>query len=287
MTLYHLYGLAVESDFDCPELTPLSPGQAAARRLPRVELRRARAPLALPGARPVTPWMAVTADACLYDFDGIARMLVERPDRITVELAPSAEAGDMRAYLFGHGFGTLVHMRGLIPLHVAAILTPEGVVAFTGPSGAGKSTRVAELHLRHGWPIICDDVAVLHPTDPAPRLHAGMNRIKLWRDALDRLGIAPEGLIRDLTRADKFHLIAPGMFVQEALPLDRLVTLGAEGPEPVRGAALFAALMSAVYKPELAALFAPPGVHFLTLARLAERLGRAADAPVGPQAPTG
>lgn len=274
VTLYHLYGLAVESEFECPELTPVTPEQAATRGLARVEVRRARAPLALPGARREMPWMAVTPDSCLYEFDGIARMLVERPDRITVELAPGADTGDMRAYLFGHGFGTLVQMRGLIPLHIAAILTPEGVVAFTGPSGAGKSTRVAELHLRHGWPIICDDVAVLHPTDPEPLLHAGMNRIKLWRDALDRLGIAPEGLIRDLTREDKFHLIAPGMFVQHTLPLTRLVTLGTEDQAQTRGAAAFAALMNAVYKPELGALFGPRGGHFQQLAQLAERLGR-------------
>jgi hypothetical protein len=232
--------------------------------------------------------MAVTPDAALYDFDGIARMLVERPDRITVELPPGADAGDMRAYLFGHGFGTLAHMRGLIPLHVAAIQTPEGVVAYTGPSGAGKSTRVAELHLRHGWPIICDDVAVLHPTDPVPLLHAGMNRIKLWRDALDRLGIDPAGLIPDLTRTDKFHLIAPGMFVQQTLPLARLMTLGAERQDRLRGAPAFAALMQAVYKPELGALFGPAHGHFAHLARLAERLGLAdgggADraGPVGP-----
>lgn len=273
MTLYHLDGLAVESDFDCPELTPLTPEQAQARGLARVEVRRAGAPLALPGARLDAPWMAVTADAALYDIDGIGRLLVERPDRITVELAPGAAEGDMRAYLFGLGFGTLVHMRGLIPLHISAILTPEGVVAFTGPSGAGKSTRVAELHLRHGWPIICDDVAVLHPTDPEPLLHAGMNRIKLWRDALERLGIPPEGLIRDLTREDKFHLIAPGMFVQETLPLTRLEVLGTAGAAPgLRGAEQFAALMGAIYRPEVAAHFAPADGHFATIARLATTL---------------
>ena len=161
--------------------------------------------------------MRATRDACLYQFGDIARMLVERPDRITVEMLPGAVESDMRAYLFGTGFGTLVHMRGLIPLHIAAIKTPDGVVAFTGPSGAGKSTKVAELHFRHGWPIVCDDVAVLHPSDERPLLHAGVNRIKLWKDAVERFGIDPSRLTRDIMRHDKYHLHAPEMFVSDPL----------------------------------------------------------------------
>ena len=40
-------------------------------------------------------------------------------------------------------------------------------------------------------------------------LDAGMNRIKLWKDAVERFGVHPSRLTRDLTRADKFHLHAP------------------------------------------------------------------------------
>ena len=191
MKLYHLYGLAVASDFECPELTEITPEQAVARNYETVYLDRADAPLTLPEGRQYASWMRATRDACLYQIPDTARMLMERPDRISVEMLPGGVESDMRAYLFGIGFATLVHMRGLIPLHISAISTPDGVVAFTGPSGAGKSTKVAELHFKHGWPIICDDVAVLHPTDETPLLHAGMNRIKLWKDAVERFGIDP------------------------------------------------------------------------------------------------
>lgn len=235
----------------------MTPDQAAARSFPLVELRRATRDLMLPGALAVASWMSVTRDACLYLFPGVARMLIERPDRIVVEMLPGAAESDMRAYLFGIGFGTLVHMRGLVPLHVSAILTPDGVVAFTGPSGAGKSTRVAELHFRHGWPMICDDVAVLHPDDDGPLLHAGMNRIKLWKDAVERFGIEPSRLVRDLTREDKFHLLAPEMFVADAQPLARLEVLGGASGRLVEvdGGEKFSILMNAIYRPELVKLF--------------------------------
>lgn len=257
MRLYHLYGLAVASEFDCPELTEITSAQAAERRYPTVRLIRAHEPLALPEGRRLTGWMWVTRDACLYEFGDIARMLVQRPDRITVEMLSDAVESDMRAYLFGTGFGTLVHMRGLIPLHISAIKTPDGVVAFTGPSGAGKSTKVAELHFKHGWPIICDDVAVLHPSDELPLLHAGMNRLKLWKDAVDRFGIDPLRLTRDIMRENKFHLHAPEMFVTETCSLNDLFYITKYSQDkPIRsGANKFTLYMNSIYRPELVKQF--------------------------------
>jgi hypothetical protein len=274
LKLYHLYGLAVASDFVCPELAEITPEQAAARSFATVRLTRADGPLSLPEGRQLASWMWATPDAALYQFDDIARLLVERPDRITVEMLPGAVESDMRAYLFGTGFGTLLHMRGLIPLHISAILTPEGAVAFTGPSGAGKSTRVAELHFRHGWPIICDDVAVLHPSDDQPLLHAGMNRLRLWKDAVERFEIDPAGLDRDLLREDKFQLLVPGMTTDRPHILQKLVVLGSDRSEfrSTSGGEILANLMNAIYRPELAAIFSDRGRIFMHLSSVAKSI---------------
>jgi hypothetical protein len=272
--LYHLYGLAVMSDFDCPELTEITPEHAAARRYATVRLFRADGPLTLAEGRQLASWMWVTGDACLFQFDDIARLLVERSNGITVEMLPGANESDMRAYLFGAGFGTLAHMLGLVPLHVSAIRTPEGVVAFTGDSGAGKSTKVAELHFKHGWQIICDDVAVLHPNDDQPLLHAGMNRIKLWKDAVERFGIDPLRLTRDFMREDKYHLNAPEMFVDRPYALDGVVKLEGGGKEikVTGGAIAFEALMNNVYRPEFAAIFADRRTLMKAISRAASAL---------------
>lgn len=274
MKLYHLYGLALASDFDCPELTEITPDEATARGYETVRLVRATAPLTFPQGRQIASWASVTRDAAFYQFRDYARMLVERPDRVMVEMLPGAAERDMRAYLFGTGFGTLMHMRGLIPLHVSAILTPEGVVAFTGPSGAGKSTKVAELHLRHGWPLLCDDVAVLHPTDDRPLLHSGMNRIKLWKDAVERFDIDPSRLTRDTMRNDKFHLHAPEMFVGEPLPLRILYWIGERANttgETAHGQS-FEILLNAVYRSELVPLFGDRGKLARDCMRFADSL---------------
>ncbi len=283
MKLYHLYGLAIASDFDCPELAEITPEQATSRGYATVELRRATAPLSLEKGVAFGHWIRATRDACLCHFAEIASMLIERPDRITVEMMPGAVESDMRAYLFGTGFGALMHMRGLIPLHISAIKAPDGVTAFTGESGAGKSTKVAELHFTHGWPVICDDVAALHPDDPLPRLHAGMNRIKLWDDAVARFGVDPSRLTRDIMRYDKFHLYDPAMFVDEPQVLKNLIEIADHGKhisQPV-GAEAVTLLMNAVYRPEIAAIFGDRGHIFKTLSRFASHINDDAD-PAAP-----
>ena len=275
MKLYHLYGLAVASEFDCPELAEITSEQAAARNYATVHLVRADAPLTLAQGRQFASWMHATPDACLYQIGSMARILVERPDRITVEMLPEAAESDMRAYLFGTGFGTLLHMRGLIPLHISAIKTPTGVVAYTGPSGAGKSTKVAGLYFKHGWPIICDDVAVLHPDDDQPLLHAGMNRLKLWKDAVERFGIDPSRLTRDFMRDDKFHLAESEIFERTPRALDRLIELGRSEKDKLlnsNGASAFTLLMNSIYRPELASLFGDRRAIFTELARKAQAI---------------
>ena len=281
MPTYQLYGMAVVSEFGLPELSNISESEIAALGYPVVFVERSNSRLSLSGARRLTPWLSVAPDACLYEFEGLARMLVIRPDKIVVEMISPATESDMRAYLIGSGFGALAHMRGMIPLHVSAILTPGGVVAFTGDAGAGKSTKVAELHFRHGWPIICDDVAMLHPSDDRPLLHAGVNRIKLWRDAVDRFGIDPARLVRDLAREDKFHLQEIGMFVQSTHPMSELNLLssrsGGTAFEDDGGAGAFKLLMRSVYRPEFLGIYSDRGAVFELVARTARqiKIGRA------------
>ncbi len=77
-----------------------------------------------------------------------------------MDLAPSSDHDEVRAYLLGAVFGALCHQRGITPLHASAIDVADGCVAFVGASGAGKSTLVAAL-ARRGHQIIADDECFL------------------------------------------------------------------------------------------------------------------------------
>ncbi|MDI5921850.1 hypothetical protein QLQ86_13710 [Halomonas sp. LR5S13] len=175
------------------------------------------------------------------------------------------DPGDVRLFLLGSALGALLHQRHWLPLHVSALSTPAGVWAFTGHSGAGKSTLGSWLNRHHGWPMLTDDVAVIKPELSLPLLHPGPPRAKLWRDALQALGIDTDSLVRDLTRAEKFHVPLQEGFQHRAEPLAALVQLErGEAHEPaqltrLQGVEAFRTIMASLYRPEMADAFNSAG----------------------------
>ena len=206
-------------------------------------------------------------DRCQINIEGIARYRIEHGQRLLLDrrvprdVSPAADPGDIRLFLLGGALGALLHQRHWLPLHVSALKTPGGVWAFTGHSGAGKSTLSAWLHHSRGWPLVTDDVAVIKPHEDKPYLHPGPPRVKLWKDALEVLGIQTEGLVRDLTRMDKYHLMLRESFQSIAHPLAALVILErvADGEpvslERIKGVDAFKIIMRSLYRPEMAEKF--------------------------------
>lgn len=255
---YRIFGLTVASDIPLPEATMIDPPMAENLAETEISVELGEVPPSLPEGRICAPWLEFKGAACLLRFEGIGRFLVEQGRRIVVEKALSASYDDLRGFLFGSAFGAVVHQRGLVPLHVSAVATPKGAVAFTGESGAGKSTLAALLNKEMGWPLICDDVAVLGREADEFHLASGVNTVKLWQDALQTLDRSSEGLRRDLTRYDKFHAILAQQFFNGRLALKHLVLLkwGNELKlEPVSGRRAYQIVLAAIYRPEFAALF--------------------------------
>ena len=257
--LYSAYGLIVRSEFELPELAPISEGAGELDETLMIDVIAGNVPDALPGATSVGEWIQVRAGEALYLATDIARILVQGGTRVVVDMAEGARESDMRTYLLGSGLGTILHQRGLIPLHISAVLTPEGAIAFTGPPGAGKSTMAANLNAEFGWPLVCDDVAVMSLKDGAVMIESGTLRCRLWKDALDRLGVPVEGLEPDLYRTDKYGMVKPDLFVQGPQRLTALFELnpGADGAIEVRearGSEKLLITMRSVYRPFLVRL---------------------------------
>lgn len=128
---------------------------------------------------------------------------------ITIAPVANAEARSIRAFLFGSAIGALLQMRGLMVLHGSAVAMPDGQAAvFCGQSTAGKSTLAAALSGR-GHPALADDItAIRFDTDGNAWCLPGLSRTKLWRDALETLGLAKkaDATTRVLPEIDKHSL---------------------------------------------------------------------------------
>ena len=159
---------------------------------------------------------------CLLDLPDTGRFLIERGSEITVEPQPGSNPDDIAAVLTGPLQAVLWHQRGLLPLHAVAVVAAGRVVALAGPSGSGKSTLAAALVAR-GCTILADDVCITRVSEDGASVLPGFPRLRLWRDALDHLGIPVEGLRRVLPDKEKFLVDSDDLTVSGPRPLGAIV----------------------------------------------------------------
>ncbi len=218
--IYTAYGLIISSDLECPELLP-APETASVD----ITINLGKVPELDRHATRMGENIHVGSNYFQITIDNIAHYHAANGKSITVEPAEGANEGDVRLLLLGTVIAAVLHQRHLLPLHVSAVAVDGRAHAFTGESGAGKSTLAAVLN-RHGLPLLCDDVGVVVPDSSGTVLfYPGFPRIKLWQDALEHFGIESYSLVRDLTRANKYHLHLDDTFHRQPLPLAALYQL--------------------------------------------------------------
>lgn len=264
MNTYSVYGLVISSEIELPDLGDPLVDSAH----PDVTIRIG--PLAPPADS--VPLLAHglwrSGEACGVAVDDVARYEARAGREILVDPAPGADPAAVRLFLLGTMMGALMMQRGNLVLHGNAIRIGNSCAVVVGHSGAGKSTLAAEFAGR-GIDVLSDDVV---PVDQHGMALTGYPRIKLWDDALERLGISTSGLTRIHTSHEKFQL-----------PLER----GQSAPvrlrwiyvlerhsgtelrlEPVRGATSFSLLHEHTYRNELVHGTEPVAQHLQQCARV-------------------
>lgn len=254
-TRYSVYGLTIESELFLPELKPIGTHPEPSNAKVDITIEIGNVENFIPGHEPSVAWAESWGNQCLLRIEQVGRYLIEDGQRIIVQVDNAAAPEDVRLFLLGSALAAAMHQRRLVPLHVSAVLSPQGVIAFTGESGAGKSTMAAHLNQSLNWPLISDDVAVLHEANEGCLLESGVNTVKLWVDALHSLNRTSHGLRRDMTRYDKFHAVEPNKFVTGKHPLKKLIFLDWSDQLEIRslsGRRAFQAALGAIHRPELA-----------------------------------
>lgn len=246
--MYAGYGLLIDSELPLPELAP-GP-VSSARPDVVVQLGVVAPPSAAAVLLPRGLW--VDGERIGIDVPDVARYSCERGSLITVEPAAGASPDALRLFLLGSTLGALLTQRGLLVLHGNAFVVDGSCAVVLGRSGSGKSTLAAEMH-RRGHVVLSDDVV---PVDAAGRAIPGWPRIKLWQDALDRLGVPSAGLDRVGTGFDKFHVPLERSASSTApVPVRWIYVLDRyDGPlrvAPVTGAAAFTSLHEHSYRNEV------------------------------------
>ena len=250
---YHLFGLAVRSELELPELPPAKfPGD------PDVVIRRGEAD-----------------GGSQIEIDGVAEFTVSSGSSICVAASPGASPRNVRLYLLGSAMGLLLHQRGLLPLHANAVAVDGRAIAFTGPSGSGKSTLAAWFH-DNGYQVLADDVCVVRfGVDDAPSVCPGLPRLRLWKEALEASGRDAAKYARSYAGDDdweKFDVpLEMSNIAREATRLGAIYLLDAgeeRRVEPLTGIAAAEALFANTYRGRFVAEAGEPRLHWETCVRL-------------------
>ena len=216
---YRYAGLTVSSDLALPEWAVFEQREPWAEPDVRIVLN---APPAGQASDAVESW--VTADEYRLAVPEAGVYQVRQGSEITVTPATHTDTPEVRLFLLGSAWGALCYQRGLLVLHLSAVLAGEQAIGFCGGSGSGKSTLTAGLVAR-GYPLVSDDLSCITFAAGRPQVHPSAPRVKLWGEAVTQLGWAERALTRDHFRLDKFHVASLPHAAGQPWPLRALYLL--------------------------------------------------------------
>jgi hypothetical protein len=220
---YRLGGITLYSEIPLPELAVVQPKPFEPHHA-RILLRDALHPPS--GAMELDPDCFATAKRYFLRIPGIASYQVNNGEEILVCPETGAIPLDVRAYLLGTLFVVLCQQRGLLPLHASAVINGRGVVAFVARSGQGKSSLAAHLAQR-GFRVVGDDICLIDSSAEQAMVIPVAPWLKLWRNSLEMLGSATDGLERVFSEDDKYRLPLEGPLARE--PIHKIVFLDSTG----------------------------------------------------------
>jgi hypothetical protein len=183
---YVISGLHVSSELALPGAIPEASPTAECE----VSIRRGTVPPALAGATANGPTWEMAGDIFLLRVPRLARFWVTSGREIRVDIEPGVTDHDAAGFVLGTAFGILLHQRGALVLHGAAVAKDGQAIAICGASGAGKSTLAAAL-CREGHVFITDDICVVgFDSRRQPVVLPDGRQLKLWQESILRLDLA-------------------------------------------------------------------------------------------------
>jgi hypothetical protein len=241
------FGLEIASELRLPEL----PESDAASHDVHIHLGSVPETLENPMKKGVR--YQASPGAFLMSMDRVASFLVTGGKDITVQIHEGAREEDVRLFLLGSALGALLHQRKYLVIHGSAIEYQGKGLIFAGISGVGKSTLVAGL-IKEGCRFISDDVcAIRFHAASAPLLQPGYPQIKLWQDAILRLGDEPASHRKLRQQIEKYGIATHQLIVEKPVEIHSVYTLstknsGSHSLEEIRGIEKFTALRNNTYR---------------------------------------
>jgi hypothetical protein len=195
-----------------------------------------------------------------------------------VARAEGADPVEVRASLEGRVTAALLQQRGVLPLHLAAVVVDDHALGFVGPPGVGKSSLACALAER-GHAMLTDDIGALtYLAEGRAALHPGPPVARIWGGSARQLGWPTHDGNRVKRGVDKFAYELLDRFARAPKPLRAVYVLVARqgagtSIDRVGGFAKFETYFSgATYSREYLDTAPARAWHFAEVCRLADQV---------------
>ena len=240
---------------------------------PDVTVRFGVVPEDLDSSTYMSNFLVSTGDSLLMKINGVAKYLITGGTEIVVEPEKDADLDDVVTFIYGSALGTILHQRGIIPLHGSAIATEKGAVIFVGAQGVGKSTLVAGLSKR-GWSVMADDVCAVVREREDYVLCPGFTRSKLTEDSYRKVFGETLPSQHDLPILKKY--LSPAFKSEKCSPVRAIYHLIADNEgissSLVKGAQRMQILLENTYRPSVQKLYMNASDVFAKYAELSKKI---------------
>ncbi len=208
--------------------------------------------------------------------DGVGSFYACNGNEVEYSPLPSATPESVELYLNGSVYGAILHQRKILPMHGSSFIYNNIGIMVCGESGTGKSALTAAF-CADGAIFLTDDVTPVVFKEGKPFILALSDRIKLWGNTFEQLGIPKEGLRKIDPETDKFYFpVEKGNF--SIFPLNCIYIINIHDKNEIAfdrltGASKFTTLRNEIYRWEyLAGMPENETVYFRKLCDIAENV---------------
>lgn len=209
---YQAFGLIINSEIEIPEFIGIDDTLDVDVVIRFTNLEKKSSIL-----RP-DEWFYILDDEIYFEIEKVGRFFIKESSFIEVDPFDGTDQDNIRLFLLGSGFGALFHQRGFLPIHASAVEIGGKAILFAGDSGAGKSTTSYSFY-KKGYRIISDDISVIELRNKKPYVISAYPQVKLWDDAIDKLGLKRENHRKLRKGEEKYGVKLPYFNLEDPIEL--------------------------------------------------------------------
>lgn len=181
---------------------------------------------------------------------GVADFKVENGRDIYMKLRDNFDENAISLYLNASVLAAYLYQNQILALHASAFEYQGGAVLICGISGAGKSSMVYAINKTQGFPILADDLSIVH-IENRIELIPFSDRMKLWGETLANLKVEKEF---QQIRPDIDKYFVPIEEAFGAVPIKAIFVLTPSDHDPdiqrINGMEVFSLLYQQIFRPE-------------------------------------